>query len=89
MHPYVIQEVATVLAYRLGPPAAKKFLKDITSARNVIIALVDAKLDCEYYLSINKKLSFTDAALVGLVKRMNYSLLTFDRQMISLLKQGK
>jgi|SRR3989344_6203126 len=84
VHPYVIQEVATVLAYRLGIATAKKFLNDITHATNVSIPYVDIEEDIAAFSSANKRISFTDTALIRLAKARNAKLITFDRQMLSL-----
>ncbi len=86
VHPYVIQETATVLAYKLGIKVARGFLEDISDIMHVSIPTVDIMRDIENFRKINKKISFTDAALVDLAKRMNAQLVTFDKQMLSLLK---
>jgi predicted nucleic acid-binding protein len=86
VHPYVIQETATVLAYKLGQYAAVQFLKDLENAANIIISGVDIKADIKSFSAIRKKISFTDAVLVALAKSMNAGLVTFDRQMLSMSK---
>lgn len=87
VYPYVIQEVATVLVYRFGITVARKFLNDITNAHNVLLPPVEVIGDIEYFSSVNKKISFTDSSLVRIAKRMNAGLITFDKQMIALLKK--
>ncbi len=89
VHPYVIQEVATVLTYRFGLAVAKKFLADIRNADDVMVPTVDIAQDIERFSSASKKVSFTDITLVGLAISMNTSLLTFDRQMLSLFKKKR
>lgn len=86
VHPYVIQEVVTLLTYRRGVEGARQFLEDIRNADNILVPAVDAEKDMLYFLQVNRKISFTDVALVRLAKEMNASLLTFDRQILSLLK---
>ena len=84
IHPYVIQETATVLTYKLGHSLAAQFLKDLENAANTIISGIDIKTDIKNFIAVRKKISFTDAALLGLAKEMNASLVTFDRQMPAL-----
>lgn len=89
VHPYVIQEVVTVLTYRFGLVVAKKFILDIRGSGNITIPGVDVVGDMQYFSQTNKKISFTDAALVRLVQSMNASLLTFDKQMLALFNSKK
>lgn len=85
LHPYVIQEVATILTYRFGIDMAMAFLSDIPNAENVFVPAVDIAGDIEYFQKLKKKISFTDSTLVRLAKGLNTELVTFDRQMIALL----
>lgn len=89
VHPYVIQEVATLLTYRLGVEAARNFIEDMRSSDNVLIPAVNAEKDMAYFLRVNRKISFTDTALVRIAEEMNASLLTFDRQLRALLRQSR
>ena len=89
VHPYVIQEVATLLTYRLGVEAAGQFLDDIRSATNVLIPAVDVEKDIAYFLRVNRKISFTDIALIRLAEEMEASLFTFDRQLRALFRRNK
>ena len=86
VHPYVIQETATVLAYRTSLKIAKEFLADILNAANVVIPAVDARYDISRFMDIKKKISFTDAALIELAKTAGVRVITFDREMLSLAK---
>jgi len=86
VHPYVIQETATVLAYKLGQYVAVQFLKDLEKAANVVAPAVDINSDIKTFIAVRKKVSFTDAVLVALAKNMNAGLVTFDRQMLSIFK---
>jgi len=88
VHPYVIQETATVLAYKLGQKAAVKFLNDIEDAANIVVPLIDIRKEMASFISIKKKISFTDAVLVGLAKTMSAKLITFDSQMLALFKKA-
>lgn len=86
VHPYVIQETATVLAYKFGLATARAFLSDAASASNLLIPPVDMRSDIDGFMEIGKKVSFTDAVLVRLARQMNAHLVTFDKQMLALLK---
>ena len=87
VHPYVIQETATVLAYGSGLSVAKQFLVDVTTASNITIPNLDIQRDIQLFLNSRAKLSFTDVALVGLAKEMGIPLITFDRKMLTLSKK--
>lgn len=86
VHPYVIQEVSTILTYRFGLAMAKKFISDIKKSDNIVIPFVNVAGDMEFFISISKKIAFTDAALIALSKESNTALLTFDKQMIRIAK---
>lgn len=86
VHPYVIQETATVLTYKFGQQTAIHFLNDLDKAANVVIPFVDVKAEMQNFVALDKKLSFTDTALIGLAKKMNAGLATFDRQMLALFQ---
>jgi predicted nucleic acid-binding protein len=87
IHPYVIQEVSTVLTYRTDISRAQKFLLDTLNSENIFIPNVDTRRDMEYFQKLNKKISFTDSALIRLAKELGAELVTFDKQMMSLLRQ--
>jgi predicted nucleic acid-binding protein len=74
IHPFVIQEVVTILTYREGSKKAKVFLDDIF------------KTDCEI-ISIDKKIAFADVALLATSKEYNLPIITFDKQLASLQKK--
>ena len=88
VHPYVIQETATVLMYKLGPIASRTFLNDITATFHINIPAVDIRYDIELFKKTNKKISLTDVVLVDLAHRMNAHLVTFDKDMLALFKSG-
>ncbi|HXK39046.1 MAG TPA: PIN domain-containing protein [Candidatus Paceibacterota bacterium] len=87
VHPYVIQETATVLTYGAGLSVARQFLVDITAASNIVIPAIGIQNDIRLFLDISSRLSFTDVALIGLAKEMGIPLITFDRQMLALSKK--
>jgi predicted nucleic acid-binding protein len=86
VHPYVIQETATVLTYKLGLLVANSFLGDISNIFHITIPPVDTIRDIETFKSLRKKISFTDAVLIDLAKRMDAHLVTFDKDMLSLYR---
>lgn len=87
IHPYVISEVATVLTYKVSKKLAESFLSDVVGIDDVYIPNPDVLLESEFFIFQNKKISFVDSALVYLAKKMSAKLITFDKQMISLLKK--
>ena len=86
VHPYVIQETVTVLTRKGGFDVAKRFLFDISASANVIIPAVNVHADIRVFLEAGLKISFTDMALISLAKQASAQLITFDRQMLDLLK---
>jgi len=87
VHPYVIQEVATVLTKRLGLSIAKRFLAAICEGSNVEIPWVDVHADIDAFQALKTSLSFTDITLIRLAKSTHVALITFDRQMLSLFAE--
>lgn len=83
VHPYVIQETATVLSYKCGLKVAKQFCLDIASAGNVIIPAVDARYDINHFVEAGEKMSFTDITLIELARAFGARVVTFDRQMLA------
>lgn len=87
VHPYVVQEVITVLTYKAGNTLANEFISDIfENAPDVLIPIVTTQSDAEFFKVLNKKISLTDATLINLSRTLHLPVVTFDRQMISLLK---
>lgn len=89
IHPYVVQEVVTVLTYKFGAAAGKQFIDDIRRSENILIPAVDINTDMEYFRSHSKKISFTDSSLINLSESLNASLLTFDKQMTRIAKNKR
>lgn len=85
LHPYVVEEVATVLTYKSGISDAKKFLENFLNSENINISRVDIKEEIEFFNKLNKKISFTDSAIIKMSKEKNIPVLTFDKQIISIL----
>ena len=86
VHPYVIQETATVLTYRCGVDIAQNFLKAITIATNIVISAVDSRSDIDRFIKTGKKMSFTDIALIELSLMTGARIVTFDEQILALAR---
>ncbi|MCK5320607.1 type II toxin-antitoxin system VapC family toxin [Candidatus Parcubacteria bacterium] len=86
--PYcVISEVATVLTYKHSKEQADGFLEFISDNEDVILIDNEMKNEIDFYKKINKRVSFTDASLVFLAEKFGLLLITFDKQMIGLIKK--
>ena len=86
LHPYVIQEVVTVLTYKSGTALAKDFIKDIQQASNVFISNVNIEAELAAFKKVRQKISMTDATVISLAASQNALLLTFDEQMAAVAK---
>ena len=87
VHPYIIQEVITVLTYKVGNKVANEFISDIfEDAPDVLIPALNVQNDVEFFRTLGKKISLADATLINLSKTLHLPVVTFDRQIISLLK---
>ncbi len=86
--PYcVIQEVATVLAYKCGKKKSDAFLSDLKKSDDLILVDDNTEVEIDFYLKFSQKLSFTDIALIHLAERYDAILFTFDRQLLNLFKK--
>lgn len=80
--PYcVVSEVTTVLAYKHSKAQADSFLAYLQF--NPDLRLLDDNLEgeIEFYRSVPQPLSFTDAALILFTRKLNATLITFDKQL--------
>lgn len=89
LHPFVIQEVATAFAYRFGPSETEQFFADIRGAESIVIPTLEIEKDIRFFEEAGKKMSFTDLALVRLSREMRAPLVTFDKQILSMLRTTK
>ncbi len=89
LHPFVIQEVATAFAYRFGPLETKQFFADVRGAESMLIPVIQIEKDIEFFQQVGRKMSFTDLALVRLAKEMKAPMFTFDKQILSLMRNMK
>ncbi len=84
---YVIQEVATVLAYKFWKQKADLFIDDIMNSNNILILQSDTFEEMKFFKSINSKISFTDLSLLYLSIKQDSLLITFDKQLLNLYKK--
>lgn len=86
--PYcVVQEVATILTYRLDKKVADTFLRDIRNANNIFIIDNDVYAEMTFFEKFKQNLSFTDISLIYLAEKHSAILLTFDKQLLNLYKR--
>lgn len=82
--PYcVVAETATVLAYKHSKRQADNFLEYLTNNQNIILFENQIFPEIEFFKKVESRISFTDTSLIYLAQKMNLSLITFDRQIIS------
>lgn len=85
---FLIQEIITVFLYKNKPSSVKKFLDFLKTERLVATVGIDTKLLDEVmrFIDIHSykpKLSLTDWAILYLSTEFNFSLLTFDKQLMN------
>ena len=86
--PYcVIQEVSTILTYRLSKKAANHFIDDIQSSDTTLIINNEFQPEIEFFKTIKEPLSFADITLLYLSQKYDAILLTFDKQLLKLYKK--
>ena len=87
MMPYcVIAEVTAILAYKHSKPLADNFIAYIRDNRDIEVIHNDARDEMGFYISIPHKISFVDAALIFLSRKLNARLITFDKQLERIAK---
>ncbi len=85
--PYcVLNEVATVLAYKHSKKQADQFLSFAEKNRDINFIEDSSAEEISFYRSLDVTLSFSDAALLLLKKRLKANLITFDQQLERLAK---
>lgn len=86
--PYcVASEAITILAYKHSKEQANKFIEFIGTSQDITSIDDDFADETEFYKSIQAKISFTDAALLFLSKKLKAKLVTFDRQLENLSRR--
>ncbi len=85
--PYcVINEVVTVLAYKHSKKQADQFITFIEDNQGIEWVEDTIVSELEFYTSLSARISFTDAALLLLSRRLKAKLITFDEQLKRLEK---
>ena len=88
--PYcVLNETATILAYKHSKKQADQFLNFIVENRDIGVLEDNSSEEMSFYKSLNTRISFTDATLLLFAKRLKVSLLTFDKQLERLAKRDR
>ena len=80
--PYcIVAEVTTILAYKHSKQLADNFILYVRDNMDIGIVNNDACDEMDFYTSLSDKLSFVDAALIFLSRKLNAELVTFDKQL--------
>ena len=86
--PYcVLNEVATVLAYKHSKKQADRFLDFLDKNPSINLLQDNTPEETMFYRTLQARLSFTDAALLLFSKTTKAELLTFDKQLQRLVKR--
>ncbi len=86
--PYcVITEVTTILAYKHSKAQADAFLEYIEGNRDIVLLDDMLQEETSFFRTLVQRISFTDAALVFLSKKLKTPLITFDRQLERIAKK--
>ena len=86
--PYcVASEVITVLAYKHSKKQADNFIAFIENNRTILLFDDNFRDELSFYKLMRAKVSFTDAALLFLSKKLEAKLVTFDKQLERLSKK--
>ena len=88
--PYcVVVEVATVLTYKHSKNQANNFLEYVENNNDIVLFENQIFSEIDFFKKIDSKISFTDASLIFLANKMNLRFITFDKQIIQILKRNK
>lgn len=87
--PYcIVAEVATVLAYKHSKAQADAFLAYLDGNRDIVLMDDVLQDEISFFRALRQKISFADAAILFLSKKMNARLVTFDRQLERIAKRA-
>ena len=87
--PYIaMQETATVLTYKCSKQQADRFINFLLNDPRIIISHNDGRQDAETFLRHHQKMSFADISITAFAQRMGLRLVTFDKQMLRVFRQG-
>lgn len=85
--PYcVLNETATILAYKHSKKQADQFLNFVEGNHDINPIEDNSDEEILFYKSFASRISFTDAALLLLTKKLKTNLITFDKQLTRLAK---
>ena len=85
----VISEVVTVLTYKHSKKQADSFLSFISDNQDIVLMENQIVPEIKFFLKQSAKISFTDISLLYLAGKFKLILITFDKQLISLVKNKK
>ena len=86
--PYcIVSEVITVLTYKHSKEQGDNFIAFVEENRSVILLDHDMRDELAFYPSVRERISFPDAVLLFLTKKLGVTLITFDKQLGRLLKK--
>lgn len=86
--PYcVMAEVTTILTYKYSKPLADNFIAYIRDNRDLKIINNDALDEISFYITIPHRISFVDAALIFLSRKLDAELITLDKQLERIAKK--
>lgn len=90
LHPFIIQEVVSVLTYKFGAIGTRGFINNILNSEDVITqSWVDVEEEINFFVHLDKKISLADSAIIRMSKDKNIPVLTFDKQILSILNKLK
>ena len=86
--PYcVLNEVATVLAYKHSKKQANQFLSFIEENHDINLLEDSSTEEISFYQSQSARISFSDAALLLLTGKLSVNFITFDKQLERLARK--
>jgi len=86
--PYcVVTEVTTVLAYKHSKEQANQFISFIEQNQDIELLDDIVAEEIRFYKFLQARISFVDATLLFLSKKLNTRLVTFDQQLQRLSQQ--
>ena len=86
--PYcVAMEVTTILTYKHSKEQANNFLSYIEDNNDIILLDNQIYPEIQFFKTVENKISFADISLIFTAKKMNLTLLTFDKQIIKILNK--
>ncbi|MDO8474153.1 MAG: type II toxin-antitoxin system VapC family toxin [bacterium] len=86
--PYcVLNEVATVLAYKHSKKQANQFLSFIEENHDINLLEDSSTEEVSFYKSQSARISFSDAALLLFARKLSVRFITFDKQLERLARE--